>query len=65
MRLTAGDVKRGVWGACGLPHEISAMSKSESTLQPTSMLFHILVHMDLEESIRGNSVAREAHKDFE
>jgi L-arabonate dehydrase len=54
LRELAGDVRRGVWQAGGVPLELPVMSLSEFFLHPTSMLFRNLASMEVEESIRGH-----------
>lgn len=52
----AEAVKRGVWEAGGFPLEFPVMSLGECQLKPTAMLFRNLASMDVEESIRANSI---------
>jgi len=56
LRDLAERVKRGVWGAGGLPLEFPAMSLGETQMRPTAMLFRNLLAMEVEESIRGNPI---------
>src|SRR6478609_8178832 len=56
FRQIAEYVKRGVWEAGGFPLEFPVMSLGETQLRPTAMLFRNLASMDVEESIRGNSM---------
>lgn len=56
FRELAEAVKRGVWEAGGFPLEFPVMSLGECQLKPTAMLFRNLASMDVEESIRGNSI---------
>ncbi len=53
FRKICEHVKRGVWEAGGFPLEFPVFSNSESQLRPTSMLYHNLASMDVEEAIRG------------
>lgn len=56
LRALAERVKRGVWESGGFPLEFPVMSSGETNLRPTAMLFHNLISMDVEESIRGNPI---------
>ncbi|MGM9510069.1 IlvD/Edd family dehydratase [Larkinella sp. GY13] len=56
FRDLAEAVKRGVWEAGGFPLEFPVMSLGECQMKPTTMLFRNLASMDVEESIRGNSM---------
>ncbi len=56
FRELADAVKRGVWEAGGFPLEFPVMSLGECQIKPTAMLFRNLASMDVEESIRGNSI---------
>ena len=56
FRQLAEHVKRGVWEAGGFPVEFPVMSRGETNLRPTAMLFRNLVSMDVEESIRANPI---------
>jgi dihydroxy-acid dehydratase len=56
FRELAEAIKRGVWEAGGFPLEFPVMSLGECQLKPTAMLFRNLASMDVEESIRGNSI---------
>ncbi|CCH55004.1 Dihydroxy-acid dehydratase [Fibrisoma limi BUZ 3] len=56
FRDLAEAVKRGVWEAGGFPLEFPVMSLGECQIKPTAMLFRNLASMDVEESIRGNSL---------
>lgn len=47
-------VKNGILQAGGFPVEFSAMSLSEGTMRPTTMLFRNLASMEVEEYIRAN-----------
>ncbi|MFZ1103207.1 MAG: L-arabinonate dehydratase [Hyphomicrobiaceae bacterium] len=50
------DVKRGVLQAGGFPVELPAMSLSESTVKPTTMLYRNFLAMETEELIRSQPV---------
>ena len=56
LRELAEHVRRGVYGAGGLPLEFPVMSLGETQMRPTAMLFRNLASMDVEESIRANPV---------
>ncbi len=56
FRELAEAIKRGVWEAGGFPLEFPVMSLGECQIKPTAMLFRNLASMDVEESIRGNSI---------
>ena len=51
-----GDVKRGVLQAGGFPVELPAISLSESTVKPTTMLYRNFLAMETEELIRSQPV---------
>jgi dihydroxy-acid dehydratase len=50
------DVKRGILEAGGFPAELPAISVSESTVKPTSMLYRNFLAMETEELIRSQPV---------
>ena len=50
------DVKRGVLQAGGFPVELPAMSLSESTVKPTTMLYRNFLAMETEELIRSQPI---------
>ena len=50
------DVKRGVLQAGGFPVELPAVSLSESTVKPTTMLYRNFLAMETEELIRSQPV---------
>jgi len=56
FRELAEAIKRGVWEAGGFPLEFPVMSLGECQVKPTAMLFRNLASMDVEESIRANSL---------
>src|SRR5438094_4753548 len=53
LRGLAESVKRGVLQAGGFPLEFPALSRGESLMKPTTMLYRNLMAMDVEESIRA------------
>jgi len=56
FRELAESVKRGIWEAGGFPLEFPVMSLGECQIKPTAMLFRNLASMDVEESLRANSL---------
>jgi dihydroxy-acid dehydratase len=56
FRARVEDVKRGVLQAGGFPVELPAISVSESTVKPTSMLYRNFLAMETEELIRSQPV---------
>jgi len=56
FRELAESVKRGVWEAGGFPLEFPVMSRGETLIKPTAMLYRNLASMDVEESIRANPI---------
>lgn len=56
FRELAEAVKRGIWEAGGFPLEFPVMSLGECQIKPTAMLFRNLASMDVEESLRANSL---------
>ncbi len=56
FRELAEAIKRGLWEAGGFPLEFPVISLGHSQIKPTAMLFRNLASMDVEESIRGNSL---------
>ncbi|HRK25183.1 MAG TPA: L-arabinonate dehydratase [Beijerinckiaceae bacterium] len=56
FRARVEDVKRGVLMAGGFPVELPAISVSESTVKPTSMLYRNFLAMETEELIRSQPV---------
>jgi dihydroxy-acid dehydratase len=50
------DVKRGVLQAGGFPVELPAISLSESTVKPTTMLYRNFLAMETEELIRSQPI---------
>ncbi|MCA0423010.1 MAG: dihydroxy-acid dehydratase [Proteobacteria bacterium] len=56
FRQRVEDVKRGVLQAGGFPVELPAISVSESTVKPTSMLYRNFLAMETEELIRSQPV---------
>ncbi|MCL2429921.1 MAG: dihydroxy-acid dehydratase, partial [Alphaproteobacteria bacterium] len=56
FRQRVEDVKRGVLQAGGFPVELPAISLSESTVKPTTMLYRNFLAMETEELIRSQPV---------
>ena len=56
LRDLAESVKIGVWQAGGFPMEFPVMSLGEYNMKPTTMLYRILLSMDVEESITANPI---------
>src|SRR5690606_17975522 len=56
FRHRAEDVKRGVFQAGGFPVELPALSRSESAVKPTTMLYRNMLAMETEELIRSHPV---------
>ncbi len=56
FRERVEDVKRGVLQAGGFPVELPAISLSESTVKPTTMLYRNFLAMETEELIRSQPV---------
>src|SRR4029079_1417123 len=54
FRDLAEHVRRGVLDAGGFPIEFPVMSRGETLMRPTTMLFRNQCAMDVEESIRAN-----------
>ncbi|MDT5041861.1 MAG: hypothetical protein QOE51_2846 [Actinoplanes sp.] len=52
----AEHVKRGVWEAGGVPHNLPVVSLGETQLRPTAMLWRNMAAMAIEEMLRGNPV---------
>ena len=50
------DVKRGILQAGGFPIELPAISLSESSVKPTTMLYRNLLAMETEELIRSHPI---------
>jgi dihydroxy-acid dehydratase len=50
------DIKRGVFQAGGFPVELPALSLSESTVKPTTMLYRNFLAMETEELIRSQPI---------
>jgi dihydroxy-acid dehydratase len=50
------DIKRGVFQAGGFPVELPAISLSESTVKPTTMLYRNFLAMETEELIRSQPI---------
>jgi dihydroxy-acid dehydratase len=56
LRERAGQVKRGVWQAGGLPVEFGVATLSETYCKPTPMLYRNLLAMEAEETLRSYPV---------
>ncbi len=56
FKTRVDDVKRGILQAGGFPVELPAISLSESTVKPTTMLYRNLLAMETEELIRSQPV---------
>ena len=56
FKTRVDDVKRGVLQAGGFPVELPAISLSESTVKPTTMLYRNFLAMETEELIRSQPV---------
>jgi dihydroxy-acid dehydratase len=56
FKTRVDDVKRGVLQAGGFPVELPAISLSESTVKPTTMLYRNFLSMETEELIRSQPV---------
>ena len=56
FKTRVDDVKRGVLEAGGFPVELPAISLSESTVKPTTMLYRNFLAMETEELIRSQPV---------
>jgi dihydroxy-acid dehydratase len=52
----AEHVKRGVWEAGGVPHNLPVLSLGETQVRPTAMLWRNLAAMAIEEMLRANPV---------
>nr|WP_279386615.1 dihydroxy-acid dehydratase [Sodalis glossinidius] len=56
LRDLAEQVKTGVLEAGGIAFEFPVMSLGKALMKPTTMLYRNLASMDVEESIRANSI---------
>ena len=56
FKTRVDDVKRGILQAGGFPVELPAISLSESTVKPTTMLYRNFLAMETEELIRSQPV---------
>ncbi len=56
FREVAEHVKRGVWEAGGIPHEVPVPSLGETLVRPTAMYYRDLAAMVVEELLRANPV---------
>jgi dihydroxy-acid dehydratase len=52
----AEHVKRGVWEAGGVPHNLPVVSLGETLVRPTAMLWRNMAAMAIEEMLRANPV---------
>ena len=52
----AEHVKRGVWEAGGVPHNLPVVSLGETQVKPTAMLWRNMAAMAIEEMLRGNPI---------
>src|SRR5258705_9839432 len=52
----AEHVKRGVWEAGGVPHNLPVVSLGETQVRPTAMLWRNMAAMATEEMLRGNPI---------
>src|SRR5258705_5987523 len=52
----AEHVKRGVWEAGGVPHNLPVVSLGETQVRPTAMLWRNMAAMAIEEMLRGNPI---------
>src|SRR4029453_2873541 len=52
----AEHVKRGIWEAGGVPHNLPVVSLGETQVRPTAMLWRNMAAMAIEEMIRANPV---------
>ena len=52
----ADFVKRGVWEAGGVPHNLPVVSLGETQVRPTAMLWRNLAAMAIEEMLRANPI---------
>jgi dihydroxy-acid dehydratase len=52
----AEHVKRGVWEAGGIPHNLPVVSLGETSVRPTAMLWRNMAAMAMEEMFRANPI---------
>jgi dihydroxy-acid dehydratase len=52
----AESVKRGIWEAGGVPHNLPVISLGETQVRPTAMLWRNLAAMAIEEMLRANPI---------
>ncbi|MFC4997460.1 dihydroxy-acid dehydratase, partial [Dactylosporangium cerinum] len=52
----AEHVKRGVWEAGGVPHNLPVVSLGETQVRPTAMLWRNMAAMAIEEMLRANPI---------
>jgi len=53
LRTIAEEVKKGVYGAGGIPLEFPVISLGEELMKPSAMLYRNLLSMEVEENIRS------------
>jgi dihydroxy-acid dehydratase len=56
LNEVAEHVKRGIWEAGGVPHNLPVVSLGETQLRPTAMLWRNMAAMAIEEMLRGNPI---------
>ncbi len=56
LNEVAEFVKRGVWEAGGVPHNLPVLSLGETQVRPTAMLWRNLAAMAIEEMLRANPI---------
>ncbi len=56
LNEVAEFVKRGVWEAGGVPHNLPVVSLGETQVRPTAMLWRNLAAMAIEEMLRANPI---------
>ncbi|MEV0135872.1 IlvD/Edd family dehydratase [Dactylosporangium sp. NPDC050688] len=52
----AEHVKRGIWEAGGVPHNLPVVSLGETQVRPTAMLWRNMAAMAIEEMLRANPI---------
>jgi len=56
LNEVAEHVKRGVWEAGGVPHNLPVVSLGETLVRPTAMLWRNMAAMAIEEMLRANPI---------
>src|SRR5918993_1121889 len=56
LTTVAEHVKRGIWEAGGVPHNLPVVSLGETQVRPTAMLWRNMAAMATEEMLRANPV---------